>query len=146
MRRFDKKKNITKVNLLSEQRYLATKNGISKINEMTTSLNTNMWKSLYDSNLFCDKHEIELIFEINTDESVNVLIDFWVRKEGEYSPATWGYHGGSDEEYPEAVLEINSISSNNYTLTDEDKENIISHHQKFIIDEYLNNCKRDEEI
>lgn len=146
MRRFDKKKNITKVNLLSEQRYLATKNGISKINEMTTSLNTNMWESLYDSNLFCDKNEIELIFEINPNKFVEVLIDFWVRKEGEYRPATWGYHGGSPEEYPEAVLEINSISSNNYTLTDEDKENIISLHQEFIIDEYLKNCKHDEEI
>lgn len=135
MRRFDKTKNIKKANLLAENRYLASKGLIKEYFE-----ESNKWSAdPIETELNCDNQNIKLTFKIN-DEVIDVSIDFYVTKEGEYRPATWGYHGGSPEEFPEPILNVKEISSN-YALTEEDKQDIIDSQQELILDKYLEKCK-----
>jgi hypothetical protein len=47
------------------------------------------------------EHEIEMTVEVGGDE---VRVCATVDVDGEYHPATWGYDGGSPEEWPEACV------------------------------------------
>jgi hypothetical protein len=73
--------------------------------------------------------EIEYTYT-ETDNScfyLKAIVSFYFKISGEYRPATWGYNGGSPEEYPEEefipdIVELKYIDCNSgqeYKLTDE---------------------------
>jgi hypothetical protein len=80
-----------------------------------------------------DDSEIEYTYT-ETDSScfyLKALVTFYFKITGSYRAASWGYHGGSPEEYPEAdfvlekIIEIKYIdctSGQEYKLTDEMKK------------------------
>jgi len=47
------------------------------------------------------EHEVEMTVEVGGDE---VRVVATVEVDGQYHPATWGYDGGSPEEWPEASV------------------------------------------
>ncbi len=49
---------------------------------------------------------------------LNVTFNFYYKISGEYRPATWGYDGGSPEEYPEVELYFESIEEAFYGVND----------------------------
>jgi hypothetical protein len=82
-----------------------------------------------------DDSELEIEYTYTeTDSScfyLKALVTFYFKITGSYRAASWGYHGGSPEEYPEAefalekIIEIKYIdctSGQEYKLTDEMKK------------------------
>ena len=64
----------------------------------------------------------------DTPEEIDVGVDYDI--EGDYMPATWGYHGGDPEEYPEIVIDkvvdldtgediTNELSSDEYAYIEQ---------------------------
>jgi hypothetical protein len=49
---------------------------------------------------------------------LNVIFNFYYKISGSYSPATWGYNGGSDAEYPEVEFYFESIEEAYYGIND----------------------------
>jgi hypothetical protein len=177
MRRFDKKNNIRKANMLAEQRYLKSKGLISEndsedweledrkqqyginpeieptdlqYNELREDGNEEMFipeeifqleqfemdsYNIVEFNHGYDDSELEIEYTYTeTDSScfyLKALVTFYFKITGSYRAASWGYHGGSPEEYPEAdfvlekIIEIKYIdctSGQEYKLTDEMKK------------------------
>jgi len=90
------------------------------------------------------KLEIEYTYT-ETENScfyLKAIVSFYFKISGEYRPATWGYNGGSPEEYPEEefypdVEELKYIDCNSgqeYQLTDEMKKIAIPHVLKSVDD------------
>ena len=52
---------------------------------------------------------------------LNVIFNFYYNISGEYRPATWGYDGGSPEEYPEVEFYLKSIEEAYYGVNDGEK-------------------------
>jgi hypothetical protein len=197
MRRFDKKDNIRKANLLAEQRYLQSKGLISEngyedweledkkqqyginpeiepldmsytdgIGENETSLDANP-QSFIPNEIFeleqFDMNGYDIVkFNYGYDDSIleieytytetdnscfylKAIVSFYFKIDGEYRPATWGYHGGSPEEYPEEefipdIAELKYIDCNSgqeYNLSDEMKQIAIPNVLKTV--EFLEN-------
>jgi hypothetical protein len=73
---------------------------------------------------------------------LKAIVSFYFKISGEYRPATWGYNGGSPEEYPEEefipdIAELKYIdcsSGQEYQLTDEMKKIAIPHVLKSVDD------------
>ena len=87
-----------------------------------------------------DDSELEIEYTYTeTDSScfyLKALVTFYFKITGSYRSASWGYYGGSPEEYPEEdfapekILEIKYIDCNSgkeYKLTDEMKKIAIPH-------------------